>query len=146
MHCDSITLKQLKSPYLKEKIKGNVEDIFKTCDNSFKNYKELGCIAVIIDNTGKYLASSIELKPQDILKIEKWGKNRRSDRLSDRVFGLVMSNSMFIFSKYRNTIGEAIILIGKIIEKNHNTRLMLGLVKARELPKFRKGTLVGVWA
>lgn len=111
MHRDKLTALALQS-----KVKDKVVRLFKKHGVDIKALEEIGCIAVLLSNKGRYLNASADLRPEDVKQFQNWCHNP-VNKLPYDLYKLTLKDSFFVFNKMRSEKGTEYLLVGLLLEK-----------------------------
>ncbi len=121
--------------------RNQINELLAEFGRTISDMEELGCLVILLEDE-KYSASNYYLKPIDIKKINEWSQNRRSNRLPLNLYKINLSNTTFLFNKYRSQKRGKIILIGILFEKKDELRFITTCLQSKELPNFRVETAI----
>lgn len=130
---DVISPAKLRAIALKSDLQGVVEKLFASFGKRFDESEYCGQLAVLMDAGGDYITASSHLKPEDIRALEIWGKDQGSNRISPQLHKAALSEFIYIFRPYRDNSGHRTVLLGCLIRKSDDARIMLTVAQVRQM-------------
>lgn len=124
----------LKVMALKSNIKKEIEELFNTVGKGIDELEETGTAAVLIFRiNGKFEEASVRFSKKDILHIELWARNPSAYKIPGKKYAVTLTENLFLFNRYLNKRHTKIILIGLLLQKTNDLRLLTNLVLTRQL-------------
>lgn len=113
------------------------EEDFNECLRPFnikvEDLDSIGNVGILLNSNGSYIGASVRLNKEDIMEIEKWGREPFSFKISIKksLYQLNINSKIFVFNKYLNPLKTKIVLAGVFLAGRKKYMMISTLLASR---------------